>query len=492
MGRKSREKKERREGVHTPIDKLQRQGANLMSPFSKLHNLKKTSWKDERLPSFLWIGLIIHLNDRLKGIENVQWICRYFHDKPDELRPKELTIEAITQMPDAEIEEFYNYLFNKLSLAEELRPLLLFESFPKKYILDKFINLDESNVNSELKKLYSSVANMLGPQSQLTTDCRWARVFYLMVTKKADLGEMAKDIFYYPEKGDVSGIGGMIRAFENSWVAMEYLSGSESETTEWVQQFWNESLDITPCWDLNATTEEVEFTALTFKNIENVETEVREYFYQSRKTSAIDAKHEASFAFVLYCIDILKELTCANIQNGIIGRLGLRTIAECYITLAYLVKKNSDDLWLSYRSYGSGQAKLAFLKIYELENQPQFISLETLGNLANEDQWQEYSNINLGHWEKSNLRSMSEFGGVKDVYNKYYDWTSGFAHGQWSSLRSVEFTVCGNPLHRLHRIPAENKKLPTVLLDAVELCNGIIKLMYEMYPKEQFTLIETK
>ncbi|MGG0079350.1 DUF5677 domain-containing protein [Bacillus wiedmannii] len=491
MGRKSREKKERREGGHTPISKLQRQGTNLMSPFSKLPNMKKASWKDERLPSFLWIGLIIHLNDRLMGIEKVQWICRYFHDKPDELRPKELTVEAITQMPENEIEEFYNYLFNGLSLTEELKPLLLFESFPKKYLLDKFISLNEANVNNELEKLYSSVANMLGHQSQLATDCRWARVFYLMVTKKADLGPIARDIFYYPEKGNISETGGIIRAFENSLVGMECLSGSEPETTEWVQQFWNESLRISPCWDLNATTEEVDLTTLTFKNIEKVEAEVKEHFYKSRTTSAIDAKHESSFAFALYCIDILKELTYANIQNGIIGRLGLRTIAECYITLAYLVKKNSDDLWLSYRSYGSGQAKLAFLKIFELENQPQFISLETLEGLANEDQWQEYSDINLGHWEKSNLRSMSDFAGVKDVYNRYYDWTSGFAHGQWSSLRSVEFTVCGNPLHRLHRIPAENKKLPTVLLDAVELCNKIIELMYELYPKEQVTLIET-
>ncbi|MDA2067870.1 DUF5677 domain-containing protein [Bacillus cereus] len=487
MGRKSNKKKERREGKHIPISGHQRQGAMLMTPFSKIQNMKLVSWKDDRLPSFLWIGLIINLNDRATGINIIKWICKYFQDKSNELRPEELKIEAITKMPDDQIEEFYQYIFNELSLIEELKPLLLFDSFPKKHLLEKFISLEELDQVVEFEKLYSSVANMMDHQSQLSTDCRWARLFYLMVTDKAGLGHMVKDMFNYPGQGDGVNIEGVIRATEN---AMDMFG--ELEPMGWAQQFWDEALNISPCWDLNATTEGETFKKLTLKNIEKVEIEIKEHFYKSRTTSAIDAKYEASFAFALYCVDILKELAYTNIQNGITGRLGLRTIAECYITLAYLVKKNSDDLWLSYRSYGSGQAKLAFLKIFELEDQPQFISLETLGALANEDQWQEYSNINLGHWEKSNLRTMSEFAKVKDIYNKYYDWTSGFSHGQWSSLRSVEFTICGNPLHRLHRIPAENKKLPTVILDAVELCNKIIEILYGLYPKEKFELIETE
>lgn len=137
----------------------------------------------------------------------------------------------------------------------------------------------------------------------------------------------------------------------------------------------------------------------------------------------------------MYCLDVLKEMSETSTQNGILGRLGLRTITECYINLSYLQIKNDDNLWLGYRSYGSGQAKLTFLKIDELDVQPQFVSLETL---ANENQWQEFSEINLGHWDNTNLRVMSEKAGVKDIYNSYYDWTSGFAHGQWSALRSTE------------------------------------------------------
>ncbi|WP_033543642.1 DUF5677 domain-containing protein [Planococcus sp. CAU13] len=480
MGRKSREKRERN---HTTIAQHERKGKNLHPPISKIENLTKTSWKDNRLPEFLWIGLIIHLNERLVGLDYIRQISKYFYDRNEELRPEELSFTSIAAMPDEQIESFYNFLFKELFLAEELKPLLIFNSLPKKDLLEKHISLNDEKIEIELAKLYSSVANMIDHQSQLATDCRWARIYYLMIKGKLHMGSEAENIFYYPQQGDMRRVRPTIRACENAMSLM-------GKQNVWVEKFWTEALHNSPCWDLNVKEEEEsDLTPLMMPNLNEVENTIIEHFYESRSTSAIDAKHEAAFAFTLYCLDILKELTDSGIQNGITGRLGLRTIAECYITLAYLVKKNDEQLWLSYRSYGSGQAKLAFLKIDELEKQPQFVSLDTLEALANEDQWQEFSNINLGHWENSNLRAMSETARVKDVYNSYYDWTSGFAHGQWSSLRSMEFTICGNPLHRLHRIPNENKKLPTTVGDAADLCNKIIEILFELYPNEKVPLL---
>lgn len=475
MGRKSREKRERK---YSTIAQHERKGKDLLTPISKLENLEKTSWKDNRLPDFLWIGLIINLNERLIGLNYIRQINKHFYDKNEELRPDELSLTSITTMEDDEIESFYNLLFNKLHLFNELKPLLLFESLPKKELLKKYIKLDYENIESEYDKLYSTVANMLDHQSQLSTDCRWARIYYLMIKGQLHMGSQTEHIFYYPQKGDMREVRPTIRACENA-------VSSTSEKNEWVKDFWTEALNNSPCWELNLETEETNLAPLSIKNLEEVETTIIEHFYESRSTSDIDAKHEAVFAFTLYSLDILKELTCSSIQNGITGRLALRTIVECYITLAYLVKKDDEQLWLSYRSYGSGQSKLAFLKLEELETQPQFVSLDTLETLANEDQWQEFSDINLGNWEKSNLRSMSETALVKDVYNSYYDWTSGFAHGHWSPLRSVKFKICGNPLHRLHRIPIKDKKLPSTVGDAIDLCNKIIEILFDLYPSEK-------
>jgi hypothetical protein len=61
--------------------------------------------------------------------------------------------------------------------------------------------------------------------------------------------------------------------------------------------------------------------------------------------------------------------------------MGLRTVLECYVTLAYLMKKNDEALWRSFRVYGAGQGKLAFLKIdesEELSEHPVYVSVDIL------------------------------------------------------------------------------------------------------------------
>ena len=55
--------------------------------------------------------------------------------------------------------------------------------------------------------------------------------------------------------------------------------------------------------------------------------------------------------------------------------------------------------------------------------------MERLEALANEDAWLEIKDISVGNWAKLDLRKMATDAGVKDVYDAYYDWTSGFVHG---------------------------------------------------------------
>jgi hypothetical protein len=148
-----------------------------------------------------------------------------------------------------------------------------------------------------------------------------------------------------------------------------------------------------------------------------------------------------------------------------------------------LTKKNDLELWRTYRIYGSGQAKLAFLKLDELDTKLSYVDIETLEQLANEDIWQEYLPINLGHWEKSNLRAMSDIAEVKTEYDKYYSWTSGYMHGQWAAVRDSVFETCMNPLHRLHRIPrARARMLNDAVPDSCYLADKILEIVSTNYP----------
>ena len=73
-----------------------------------------------------------------------------------------------------------------------------------------------------------------------------------------------------------------------------------------------------------------------------------------------------------------------------------------------------------------GQTGLAFLKTSGLDDVPDYLDLAKLEMLANEDAWLEYQDIDFGAWANKNLRAMSEEVDVKDVYDRYYDWPSGF------------------------------------------------------------------
>jgi len=216
--------------------------------------------------------------------------------------------------------------------------------------------------------------------------------------------------------------------------------------------------------------------------------DVSNHWIETSTSTAVDAVHEGTFTFVLYALTCLLEMVGVN-RLGIAGRLLLRTLADCRITLAYLQHKNDPNLWAKFRKYGVGQAKLALLKLEEAVKPPHSISMETLKRLANEDVWQEYADIDLGNWAGMDLRKMAEESGTKDVYDAHYGWNSGFAHGHWSAMRDVTLTTCLNPLHRLHRVPAGGERgLGDVVPDAVEIVEAMIVGLLRAYPGASISL----
>jgi hypothetical protein len=113
---------------------------------------------------------------------------------------------------------------------------------------------------------------------------------------------------------------------------------------------------------------------------------------------------------------------------------------------------------------------------------PKFVNIEWIEQIAGEDIWEEFLNIELGSWSGLDLRRISERSGCKDQYDAYYSWTSGYVHGSWGAVREASFTTCGNPLHRMHRYP-DQELLPDTVSDAVDLTNKILDDLDAAYPK---------
>ena len=138
---------------------------------------------------------------------------------------------------------------------------------------------------------------------------------------------------------------------------------------------------------------------------------------------------------------------------------------------------------MQYRQYGSGQAKLSFLKNVREDNIPEFVNLEEIENLANEDAWFEFQDIPLGAWADKNLRQMAIESDCKAVYDAHFDWASGYVHGNWASVRDTVYVTCVNPLHRLHRIPSPPRSnMASILNDAFKLINRMLDELNHLYP----------
>ena len=211
--------------------------------------------------------------------------------------------------------------------------------------------------------------------------------------------------------------------------------------SRWAAKFWSECLAKTPCFPINTNFPSTEIsTGTTREHLNKVYNLLVEHTHHTQTTSGVDARHDTVFGFGLYSLSLLQELLQIGSCNSISARTTLRTIAENFITLAYLAKKDDAELWQKYRTYGTGQAKKVFLKLDDLQTEiPHFVDLATLEQLANEDMWQEFQTIDLGHWANTNLRKMSEEAGVKDDYDRFYDWASTFAHGHWSAIHDAVF-----------------------------------------------------
>jgi hypothetical protein len=164
-------------------------------------------------------------------------------------------------------------------------------------------------------------------------------------------------------------------------------------------------------------------------------------------------------------------------------------LLEMRLTLRYLMQQDKQELWRTWRNYGIGQAKLTSLKLEDSSSAPpQYLDEKILKLIANEDFWEEFVPIDIGHWADSDLRKLSEKVGFKDLYDRYHGWTSGYSHAQWGPIRESVFILCLNPLHRAHRIPKVQTPplLPSVREDAIELFNSILSELDTAYPSFTF------
>ncbi len=474
--------------------KLER--GKLLTPLNRMEKIRPTSWRDDHLPPMLWAALIAEVfprNDFLGCLRAILSTCSpwFANDGPlatSDTPPQAngdinvtgiLDLQTLAEMPDALFSEFVKIPLRQPLGYAALRPLLLLESVPA--VQRWRTELATEPQEGDWEALAQAVAATLDHQSQRSTDIRWFKMMtHIMAGKMhypSHMSERVQEYFEYPNRGDQRSVRPSIRANE--------MMLRRSPTPAWVSAFWKECAVRTTCIDpTNFEDERRAHTALTPQNVLGARDSVIARFPESQTATEVDARLDSTFGLVLYGLTVVQEIAMASMHEDVMGRLALRALVEAAITLNYLAHKDDEAVWKAWRVYGSGQAKLAFLRTQELAGDvPKFYESEELERIANEDQWQEFLDIDVGHWDRTNLRTLAKESGNMQLYESFYAWTSSFAHSHWGSVRDTNFITCHNPLHRLHRIPRIlPRKSSSIEADAANLVNGMFDVLERLYP----------
>ena len=446
--------------------------------------MQPVSWTTDRLPEMLWAAILITAFDRFSALDQFRRIISFVakHEKKEQLF--DLTLTGISKLEVDIRNELIRFITKPPEVAEVLSTLMFFDAVPAKEDWCRSL----PSIEPDVDLLMTSVGVALWHQSQEATDCRWVRLMGHVAAGKIavppDLAYVIDEWLKYPNEYDQRKVRPSIRATEIS------LDAHETADNAWPMEFWHESWLKTPCVELSRPfAQSLPSTIVTREAITGLREHLIVHWRRTHDIREIDARHDGVFGMAFYCLRILEEMMTIGIDTSVLGRLGLRTILEVRINLKYLLTEDSPELWKSWREYGAGQAKLNTLKFDGIVDPPAFVDVKVIEEIASEDIWEEFVDVNLGSWSGLDLRKISEKAGLKDIYDQYYSWTSGYAHGMWGPVRESTYQVCFNPLHRLHRHP-KRQVLQDTVDDAISLVDEIIGLVDEAYPTFSQRLVE--
>jgi hypothetical protein len=470
----------------TPLGHYKQDGKQLKPPLAQL-NMQEASWINSRLPEMLWAALLIVKLGRDKALP----ILRHALKHIETAKVPGTTLTDIAKWPPELRKSFIELIVSLDSEAKAaLRPLLIFPKLPA--YDDWRAVIGEDAKPEDGIDLAKTVEAVLFHQSQEATDCRWVKVMGFIFTGRvhvtAALADGFEEILKYPDVGDMRSVRPRIRSME----IFESLDGSEYT---WAKTFWDACYNNTPCIpELNEETKEVveqkraEMTKdkpYYVKASHEVRDSLMSHFFDTSTTTAVDARHETVLGIGLYALDEYIQMVITLTSTSANARVIIRTLFEAYLTLAYLLKKETEGelLWEAYRQHGVGQISLIERYYEDDKLSSGLVDIKMMDRIANEDRWSEFVPINLGHWDSGDLRKIALQVGEKKLYDTYYPYTSGFTHASWGAVRETSMQSCLNPLHRLHHIPSYGLPvLPNANADGAKLIDKILELVGKAYP----------
>ena len=170
--------------------------------------------------------------------------------------------------------------------------------------------------------------------------------------------------------------------------------------------------------------------------------------------------HEVFGGLMARQVSLATQVTRApQTWNGHVAPLILRAMIDTFIALAW-VSKEPVDRARKFIHYGLGQEKL-LLEHHRARLEAKKVDADNHPLVREMERWLSaqrlpfMTEVNLGAWSGLDVRKMAEETGNRDLYNFAYAPFSAAVHGMWQHVAKYNLAPCRNPLHGLHRIPAD-------------------------------------
>jgi hypothetical protein len=461
--------------------KLIKKKGVIVSPFNYMlsEKMQLNSWSIERMPEYLWLGLILMYYGRERGFEKAGNILFEISKKITSMQFPKLSM--ILSLPDNDQKNVYEIIINRINKIV-LAPLTILYKNNSYPLFNQFFYDSQLTVEMRLDILSKAVKIYYQPQSNEATDLRFLALSLLLFSGKLIVPEkLSKTFEEYPytnhKDEKMRQYRPTIRATEGSGFLID-------DNVAFCKIFWRDIGMITSC---NPIIFKFHKNKDKFVELINGSQKILEYvLFSNKEKSLSDDKFNVIIGSINYALKIFVEIVKNSLGDKILGRHGLRTIIEIYIILKYLLEKESEKpgIWEDYKIYGIGKYKLILLKAREANlDKSSHLIHPIIDALVNEIKWEEFTDVDLKYFDKQNIREKSIEVGEKELYDLYYDYDSNFSHGLWGAIRESTMLHCNKPTHMYHSIPDINliQQLPDVKTDSSIIIKKLLLILKNNY-----------
>lgn len=452
-----------------------------VAPFNTIEGISPCNWFTERVPEYLWLGLLLDsFDDRKQGLQKImQMLQRIFLVAQNLEEPALSKILALNET----IQQSVYQIIEDLELKEHLLPLNLVYSYSEYPVLSIFLTNEDFDYVKCQDVLESVIRKMNHPQSEFTTDVKFLVLFYRLCSGHLRIPmEVLENISLYPT---IDHSDERMRSIRPTVRSME-MSFFEKDRS-FADDFWRKCGAMFECkpyilkYEKDVSEEIVEEYSIFIKNV---------FLYYGdlyRITNPLNEKMLVLLGLATYSYKRFLEIIEHDLFNTISGRSIVRVIIEDFIMMKYLLKEEQQNqkIWEEYQSYGMGELKLVTERFPENGIEPNaktHFDLKYLNILVDVYKSRMLQDMDTRAFKGGNAKQKFEAVGEKELY-LIYDYDSAFEHGLWSAIRESSLLACDAPGHQFHCVPdVENRqKMKSVWHDVVVVMNKTIKLLVDEF-----------